>query len=150
MPHNRSRNDTHHTEGTRRNSRSGFGDDNLSGPFGHDMLAAADAIRSPISDLRSTGVRAGLQMQTEMLGAFEEIGRDWMSCAASQAELAFELPSRLTEVRTVPDAIDAYQAWLGEWLALRGEASRRLILDGQKFVNPGVRYVTRVVPAMPA
>jgi hypothetical protein len=33
---------------------------------------------------------------------------------------------------------------------LRGEASRRLILDGQKFVNPGVRYVTRVVPAMPA
>ena len=43
------------------------------------MAAAADAIRSQICEFRTKGIKAGLQMQTEMLGAIEEIGRDWVA-----------------------------------------------------------------------
>ncbi len=149
MPHNHSSDGNHHAERTRRGSRSGPGEQKHSEPAAIEIAAAADAIRSHLGEFHSKGVKAGLQMQTEMLGAFEEIGREWMACAASQAELAFELPTRLTDARTIPDAIEAYQAWLGEWLELRGEASRRLILDGQKIVNPGARYMASITPAPP-
>ena len=86
-------------------------------------------------------------MQTEMLGAIEEIGRDWVARATSHTELAFDLPNRLTDARTVLDAITAYQAWLDEWLELRGESGRRLILDGQKIVDSGARYMASIAPA---
>ena len=148
MPHNHSHNQQ--AERSRRNSRSGHGDNGRSGQVSGEMAAAADAIRSQMGEFRSKGVKGALQMQTEMLGAFEEIGRDWMSGATSQAELAFSLANRLTDARTIPDAISAYQAWLGEWLELRGEVSRRLIIDGQKIVDPGARYFASIAPAASA
>jgi hypothetical protein len=146
MPNDHSHNENNHAERTRRSSRSGQSEHKRSGPVGSEMAAVADAIRSQIGEFRSKSVKAGLQMQTEMLGAFEEIGRDWVACAASQTELALRLPNRLTAARTIPDAISAYQDWLGEWFELRGETNRRLILDGQKIVDPGTRYMASIAP----
>ena len=79
MPQTHSHNENHHAERSRRSSRSGHSDHKQAGPIASEMAAAADAIRSQICEFRTKGIKAGLQMQTEMLGAIEEIGRDWVA-----------------------------------------------------------------------
>lgn len=93
-------------------------------------------------------VKAGLRMQQELFDTFQDIGRDWFARATSEAELAFKLPSRLSNAQSVTNAFSAYHAWLSEWLSLRGEDSRRLISDGQKIVDAGVRCFANASPAM--
>jgi hypothetical protein len=64
------------------------------------------------------------------------------------AELAFKLPNRLTSAQTVPDALSAYQKWLGEWLTLASEDGQHLISDGQKIVDKGVSCFAVASPSI--
>jgi hypothetical protein len=101
---------------------------------------------APSVDMAARTVNAGLRMQRQMLDVFEDIGREWFTRATSKAELAFELPNKLTAAGSVPDAVFAYQAWLGEWMNMFGEDSRRFISDGQKIIDAGVRCFAATSP----
>lgn len=118
--------------------------------LGSEIFAMADALRSQIGELRANNVKAGLQMQTEMFDTFHAVGRDWMARAASEAELALNLPNRLNGVRSVPDAISAYRGWLSEWLTLCGEDGRRLLSDSQRIADTGARCLASVARATEA
>jgi len=87
-------------------------------------------------------------MRQEMFSTFEDIGREWFARASSKAELAFQLPNRLSAARTVPDALAAYQGWLGEWMNAVGDDGRRFIADSQKLVDRGVRCFASASPAL--
>jgi hypothetical protein len=104
-----------------------------------DKATAAAAMSSKFGEAGARSVANGLRVQAEMLGLLSEIGQEWFARATSEAELAFKLPNKLTAARSVPDAISAYQEWLGEWMSMRGEDSRRLITDSQRIVESGVR-----------
>jgi hypothetical protein len=108
---------------------------------------AAAAANAAFGETGARTAAAGLRVQTEMLGLLSEIGQEWFARATSEAELAFKLPNKLTSARTVPDAISAYQEWFGEWMNMRGEDSRRLISDGQRIVETGVRCFAGAAPA---
>jgi hypothetical protein len=108
---------------------------------------AAAAANAAFGETGARSVAAGLRVQTEMLGLLSEIGQEWFARATSEAELAFKLPNKLTAARSVPDAISAYQEWFGEWMSMRGEDSRRLISDGQRLVETGVRCFAGATPA---
>jgi hypothetical protein len=109
---------------------------------------AAAAANAAFGETGARSVASGLRVQTEMLGLLSEIGQEWFARATSEAELAFKLPNKLTAARTVPDAISAYQEWFGEWMNMRGEDSRRLISDGQRIVETGVRCFAGATPAV--
>ncbi len=85
------------------------------------------------------GVMAGLRLQKEMFEVLSTIGRDWLARATSEVELASSLPNKLTAAQSVPDALSAYQQWLGEWMNRCGEDSYRIVSDSQKIINAGVR-----------
>jgi len=104
-----------------------------------ENVAASETITAQFGDMGARSVNAGLRMQTEMFDALQSISRDWMTRATSEAELAFNLPNRLTGVRTIPDAISTYQEWLSEWLAMCGEDGRHFVSNGQKIVATGMR-----------
>jgi hypothetical protein len=57
--------------------------------------------------------------------------------------LALRLPNKLTTARSVPDAFSAHQEWLDEWMRMFGEDTRRLVSDGHKLVDTGVRCFAR-------
>jgi hypothetical protein len=114
-----------------------------------ENVAAAEIFTAQLGDMGKRSLHVGLRMQTEMLDALQVISHDWMTCATSEAELAFKLPNRLAGARTMPEAIAAYQQWLNEWLAMCNEDGRRLVADGQKFMTSGVRCLTSVAPSQP-
>lgn len=140
MPQDALRNDSDHSEDNRadiaRVERSRG-----------EKAAAAAAASSKFGEAGAKRLASGLRVQTEMFGLLSEIGQEWFARATSEAELAFKLPNKLTAARTVPDAISAYQEWLGEWMNMRGEDGRRLISDGQRIVETGVRCFAGTAPA---
>jgi hypothetical protein len=61
--------------------------------------------------------------------------------------LALNLPNRLAGARSIPQAITAYQGWLGELLTMCGEDTRLLMADGQRFMTSGVRCLSSASPS---
>lgn len=114
-----------------------------------DAAADAETLASRIADIGANSFNAGLRMQTEMFDTLQTIGNQWLERRTHEAELALNLPNRLAGARTLPDAVSAYQEWLGEWLAMCNEDGRRFVSDGQKIVATGVRCITNISPSAP-
>jgi hypothetical protein len=53
-----------------------------------------------------------------------------------------KLSNRLSAARSVPDAIAAYQEWLSEEMGARAEDARRLMSNGQKFMDTSTRLLS--------
>jgi len=83
-------------------------------------------------------VKAALRLQMEMFEVLHDVGRDWLKRAASEAELALNLPNKLTAAQTVLAALSAYQEWLSEWMGMVSENCRHFIADSQKIVDRSV------------
>jgi hypothetical protein len=140
MPQDNPRSDSHRNEDSR-------ADNARAERSRSDKATSAAMGNAAFGESGVRNVAAGLRVQTEMLGLLSEIGQEWFARATSEAELAFKLPNKLTAARSVPDAISAYQEWFGEWMNMRGEDSRRLISDGQRIVETGVRCLAGAAPA---
>jgi hypothetical protein len=143
MPQDNPRSQTSRAE-TSRGESARFEHDEISRPetFRTASSSAGDATQGRFAEMGLKNVRTGLRMQKEMFDTLQDIGRDWLQRAATEAELAYKLPGRLRDARSVPDALSAYQHWLREWLDLCGEDGRRFMSDGQKIVNTGVRCLS--------
>jgi hypothetical protein len=139
MPQDNPRTETHRTDNLRNeNARS-------------ERPRSEKPVRSgtmdiPSDEMGARSVNAGLRLHKQMLDVFEDIGRDWFARTTSKAELAFKLPKKLTEAGSVPAALSAYQEWLGEWMNMVGEDGRRLVSDGQKIMDAGVRCFADTTP----
>jgi len=149
MPQDNPRSQTSRAETSRGESaRFEEGETSRSETLRTVSTSAGDAAKVRFAEMGLRNVRTGLRMQKEMFDTFQDIGRDWLQRAASEAELAYKLPNRLRNARSVPDAMSAYQRWLSEWLSLCSEDSRRFLSDGQKIVSTGVRCLADASPAM--
>ena len=95
---------------------------------------------APFGEMGPHNVKAALRLQMEMFEVLHDVGRDWLKRAASEAELAFNLPNKLTAAQTVPAALSAYQEWLGEWMSMVSEDGRHFIANSQKIVDRSVSY----------
>jgi hypothetical protein len=109
--------------------------------------SAAIAQGPSLETMGTKGVTAGLRLQKEMFEVLSDIGREWFVRATSVVELASRLPKKLTAARSVPDALSAYQEWLGEWMNMRGEDNYRFVSDSQRIINAGVRCFADAGPA---
>ena len=106
----------------------------------------AGATQALFGDMGPRNVKAALRLQTEMFEVLHDVGRNWLERAASDAELAFDLPNKLTSAQTVPAALSAYQEWLSEWMSRVSEDGRSFIADSQKIVDKSVSCFTVASP----
>ncbi len=141
MPQENPRNESQRSDNPRSES-------SRSEHFRGEKAGAAGAVNAQFAEMGAKSVTAGLRMQKELFETFQDIGRDWFARATSEAELAFKLPRQLTNARSVPDALSAYQEWLNEWMSMWGEDGRRLVSDSQKIMDTGVRCLNNVAPAV--
>jgi hypothetical protein len=64
-----------------------------------------------------------------------------MACATAEVELGLKLSTKLSAAHSVPDAIAAHQEWLMEEMGARAEDARRLMSNGQKFMDTSTRLL---------
>ncbi|HEX5242072.1 MAG TPA: hypothetical protein VFW23_02335 [Tepidisphaeraceae bacterium] len=104
-------------------------------------VTTASLLNAQFGDV-SGNIKAGLRAQKQMLDVLHDVSHAWFARAASQTELAFRLPARLTSVQTLPDALSTYQEWLNEWVDGVDQDSRRMISDSKRVMDESVRCFT--------
>lgn len=107
-----------------------------------EMATKASAAKFPPTDVVEMGKQrldATIAAQTELLDKFKEINNAWLARAQSEADLAAELTTKLVAARSLPDATAAWQEWANKRMSLLAEDGKRLVADGQKIAETGVR-----------
>ena len=77
--------------------------------------------------------------QSELLEKFEESRRQWMDRMQSEATMASEFASKLTSVRSIPDAMTIYQDWAHRRLEMMEDDRKHVLAECQKLAETGAR-----------
>lgn len=77
---------------------------------------------------------AMLNVQKELLDAYEEASRTWAARVKSEVELWSELAKKLTATRSVPEGLEAYRDTVSQRMQMAAEDGRRLFEEGQKII----------------
>jgi Phasin protein len=83
----------------------------------------------------SERTEAMINMQKELLEAYEQASRTWLARVKSEADLWSELATKLAATRSVPDALGAYQECVTQRMQLAAEDGRRLFEECQKITH---------------
>ncbi len=105
----------------------------------NEFIEASKSAQKKIAETQKKIGDATLQANDEFLKTIEEMGREFMSCAAAEAELGLKLSKRLSEAHSIPDAMAAYQEWLKEEMNARSQDASRLMTNSQKLINTSTR-----------
>ena len=91
-------------------------------------------------------IPAMMDMQREAFEGLEQVNRDWLAWMESEARLSSDFASKLIEARSVPDTAAAWQACVTRQFELLAENGLRFFADGQKLMETGTRYLSKVSP----
>jgi hypothetical protein len=81
-------------------------------------------------------------VQGQLMEKLEESHRQWFERMQSEIHLASELVSKLTSVRSLPDATAACQEWTSRRLQMMAEDGKHLFSDAQSFMETGARLLS--------
>lgn len=81
-------------------------------------------------------------LQKELMEAYEEAGRAWTERARTELELWSELGKKLTETRSMPEAVQIYQQSLTRRMQMATEDSQKLAADWQKLAQKFARTLS--------
>jgi hypothetical protein len=98
----------------------------------------------PTSTPQPTGnkqAEATLNAQKELLGAYQEASRVWLARMKSEVDLWSGLAARLTETRSMPEAMAAYQECVTQQMKMVAEDAQRLGEEWQE----NVKKITRAL-----
>jgi hypothetical protein len=77
---------------------------------------------------------AMLNVHKELLDAYQEASKAWISRVQSEVQFWSELAGKLAASRSVPEGLGAYSDGISHRLGMAAEDGRRLFEDGQKMV----------------
>jgi hypothetical protein len=103
-------------------------------------IKSTDPTRSAVKpmpgfDLGPEQSEAMLNLQRELLGAYEEAGRAWLARVQSEVDLWSGLAAKLSATRSVPEAVAAYQECVAQRMKMAAEDGQRLADECQKGMN---------------
>jgi predicted phage tail protein len=115
---------------------------------GHaDPAASAKQVQAELSKLGEAQTDAMLQVQKELLATYEQISRAWLERVKAEADLWSELANKMSAVRSLPDALGAYQQGVAQRVQMAADDGRRLFEDTQKIVNTMTRSLSTKWPS---
>jgi predicted phage tail protein len=103
---------------------------------------AAKQVQTELSKLGETQTEAMLAMQKDLLDTYEQISGAWLERVKAEADLWSELASKISAVRSLPDALNAYQQGVAQRVQMAADDGRRLFEDTQKIVNTMTRSLS--------
>ena len=110
-----------------------------------DATSTASAKSGPTSFLQlgKEPTDAMLGMQKELLEAYEQASRAWVARAKAEVDLWSELASKISTIRSAPEAMQAYQQCLADRMQMAAEDGRRLA----KEYEEAMQRITRLLPS---
>ena len=100
-----------------------------------ETASSATAASQPFLQLGKDQSEAMLHMQKEVMAAYEEACRAWVTRVKSELELWSELAAKLSASRSMPDALEACRQSVAQRLQMATEDGQRVIDSGQKIVS---------------
>ena len=79
--------------------------------------------------------------QTELFEQFQEANKRWLDRAQAEANLASEFVSKLSSVRSIPDAMTTCQDWGTRRFEMMTEDAKHVLDDTQKFMQTGAHML---------
>ena len=98
------------------------------------MASKADA-SAPFPQFGKGQTEAALNMQKDILDAYEQASRTWLERVKSEVNLWSELATKLSTTRSVPEAVDAYQKCVAQRMQMAAEDGRQLTEECQKIMQ---------------
>ena len=107
--------------------------------FETDLKKVTKAVEKQIADTQKKVGDVTLQAQDEFTKTVQEMSQTIMSRARAEIELGAKLTARLSEARSFPDVVSAYQEWLNKVMVARSEDAHQFMTNWQKFMTEGTR-----------
>ncbi len=76
---------------------------------------------------------AMLNLQREVLDAYEQASRAWLARVQSEVDLWSGLAAKLSSTRSVPEALEAYQKFVTQRMQMAAEDGQRLFDECRKI-----------------
>ena len=89
----------------------------------------------PIFELGKDQTEAMLNVQKEMLTAYEEVSHSWIERVRAEVELWSDLAKKLSATGSVPDGMQAYRDTVAQRMKMATEDGQRLLEEGQKIIG---------------
>ncbi len=82
-----------------------------------------------------------VKAHSELLDRFHEANRSWLDHLESEADLSAEFASKMTAVRSIPDAAKVLLEWTNRHMEMATVDAKHVLADTQKFMEIGVRLL---------
>jgi hypothetical protein len=108
--------------------------------FGVDKAMSAIPMMQPeLFEKAKSRMEALFEVQKELVSTLEDINQDLLNRAKAEAELAAEFVTKLSAVRSVPDATTTYHSWASRELELLAADGRQMMANGEKLMQASRR-----------
>jgi hypothetical protein len=87
-----------------------------------------------------------LEMQKELLHAYEEASQAWVARVKTEVELWSNLAAKLADSHSLPEGMDAYRDCVSQRMRMAVDDGKRLFEDGQKIVGAMTRSLSNGFP----
>lgn len=84
-------------------------------------------------------IEAAMEIQKEVLEAYEQISLEWLERVKWEAKLWSELAASMSAAKSVPDAMAAVPNCATQRMRMAAEDGRRILSDSQKMANAVTR-----------
>ena len=82
-----------------------------------------------------------LKAQSELLDRFQEANRSWLDHLQSEADLSAEFASKMTTVRSIPEAATLLLEWGNRHMEMATVDAKHVLGDTHKIMEIGVRLL---------
>jgi hypothetical protein len=86
-----------------------------------------------------------IHAQEELLDVFEQVQRDRLARVMQEPRLAADFATKLTRVRSMPEAVTVCQDWAARRMQMLGEDYSQLFNEGQAVANASLRFMSNGV-----
>jgi Phasin protein len=114
-----------------------------------DQTTAASAAYGPdnLLKLGRDQTAATFKIQQDVLAAFEQTSRAWLTRVQSEVDLWSQLAAKLAGTHSVPEALSAYQESVTRRMQMAAEDGKRLASDCQEIMGKITKSLSQGWPS---
>jgi hypothetical protein len=98
-------------------------------------------------DAGGAAPKAALDLQKELLEAYEHASKAWLARVQSEVQLWSDLATKLSATKSAPEALEVYRQCVAQRMQMAAEDGHRLMEDAQKITQKMTRSLSNGWPS---